>query len=120
MAVVGRKPPEDGTRKIVVALPDGLLYDMTILEFVCFQAKCALSYIHPEVPWDSIDGDMIAPYTAIAAAQLCEGGWFTDEEYLAAWARLEAEDLAEELEVLLRGNDVPPRPQGDGENPQGG
>ena len=120
MGLVGRKPPEDGTRKIVIALPDGLLYDMTLLEFVCFEAKCALSYLNPDVPWEEIGGEMIAPYTAIAATELCDQGWFTAEEWIAAWSVMEAEDLLDELKEVLGGNDVPPRPEGRGTDAEGG
>lgn len=92
----GRQPEEN--RLIVYAHADGMVYDVTIIEFVILQAARAIS--RTGVPTENITPEMVSQATPECASALIEDGWFTDDEYSATWAAEQVEDLDEELRNL--------------------
>lgn len=98
----GYDPPED--RRIVFANNDGKLYEFEIVSFVILQTSRMLA---GDTPKDEIDiselSTAVSEVMGSMARVLVVDGWFTEEEYLAAFAKIQASDLDDELRDFLAG-----------------
>ena len=85
--------PEEG--RLITYAREGKLYELTIVQFVILQSFFTLQRMGEDT-----DPRNVSEWTGRVAAALEADGWFTPDEYAAAWAESEAEDLDTELEEL--------------------
>ena len=90
--------PGEG-RRIIYAHSDGKVYSMGIISFVVFQTARALR--RSGLLEEEITAELVAEHTPGCAQALSEDGWFTPDEYVAAWAAEEASDIDEEFRDLI-------------------
>jgi hypothetical protein len=96
----GYDPPDN--RRIIFANDDGKLYEFGILSFVILQTSRMLT---ADVPKEQIDIDELTTAVSEAMGSMAKvlviDGWFTEEEYLAAFAKEHSSGLDDELRDLL-------------------
>jgi len=88
------REPEEG-RLIAYAHDDGKIYDMSIPVFVTLQTARVLR--RQGMSTSDMTSEVISDGTASMALSLIEDGWFTEDEYVTAWAAEEALNLDDEL-----------------------
>jgi len=82
--------PGEG-RRIVWAGPDGLLHDSSIVEFTIMMTIKSLG---------SATTQEVSDASGRIAATLIDDGWYTADEWVAAWSANEAKHLDDELSQL--------------------